>query len=329
MSSTDRDDRDLEELLRRALQEQASRVHPAGDGLAKIQHRAARRRRRLNWIRPVVAAAAAAIAVVAAVEAPSLLNRGHHDTDTASQPGAGSTASVRPDRTPALKSRPGTPTSTAPQAHATPAPTTLVPDQSSPTKAGEVLAAWPYGDQATAVAHASKDGTLRSPQKLAQSFVSSFISTGTASPVDLSTEQAVQNGKTLSVTVDRPDVGRQICTVQLLQLGSAPLSYVVTGARSDNLTVRTSRRVTGELSIPVSGTASPSGAAANVWSALLVPDGSMTAATRDIESVGAPPAPRWSIPLNPKVAASTPAIVAAWTVDKSGKVLDFAATGAD
>ncbi|HEX3813368.1 MAG TPA: hypothetical protein VHX59_11050 [Mycobacteriales bacterium] len=322
MSTPDRDDRDLEDLLRRALQEQASRVHPVGDGLAKIRHRAARRRRRLNWIRPVVAAAAAAIAVVGAVEAPSLLNRGHHSSDTASgtasQPGAGSTPSARPDRTSALKTR-----------TSAPAPTKAAPNGPTATPTRAVLAAWPYGDQETAVAHASKDTALRSPQKLAQLFVSSFISTGTASPVELSTEQAVQTGKTLSVTVDRPDLGREICTVQLLQLASAPVSYVVTGAKSDNLTVRTARRVSGALSVPVSGTVAKSEPASNVWSALLAPDGSMSGSTLDTESAGAPPAPRWSIPLNLNEPASTPTIVAAWTVDSSGKVLDFAATGAD
>lgn len=50
-----------EDRLRAALREAAERVHPAGDGLARIQHRVARRRARLRWLRPALALGAAAV----------------------------------------------------------------------------------------------------------------------------------------------------------------------------------------------------------------------------------------------------------------------------
>jgi len=61
-------DDDLARLLRDALREEASHLHPAGDGLQRIRARTARRRSSVPWFfRPAVAAAALGITLLAGI----------------------------------------------------------------------------------------------------------------------------------------------------------------------------------------------------------------------------------------------------------------------
>lgn len=68
---------DLEDLLRESLTARAESVHPAGDGLSRIQHRITARRQRARWLGPtlafgvVAALAATGIGAYAALRSPS------------------------------------------------------------------------------------------------------------------------------------------------------------------------------------------------------------------------------------------------------------------
>jgi hypothetical protein len=305
----DRNDGDLESLLRRALHEQADRVQPLGDGLAKIQQRAAGRRRRRSWLRPTLAALAAAVAVVGALGVPALLHRSAPDSGTEN-------AASAPSRTQAATTHSSTP---------------MTPE-TAPSTPARYVPSWPYSSDIAAL-RSKSSATLRSPEALATSFVYSFVSTvpaGTAAPAKLVAKMPQQQppGKGVTVDVERADLGRSICQVRLSQLSGSPASYVVTGATTKDLTVRATGTAQGAESVRVGGTykLASDQSATQLWSALVVPDGSTTpelqAPTAD------DPMPQWSRQLNLPKRASGPAIVAAWTVDPDGNVLDFTAVGA-
>jgi hypothetical protein len=101
------DERELAALVRRALQEEADRQVPAGDGLARIRERLDQRRRRLSWLRPVLVVATAAGVATAAIALPTMLRRldrgGAPVITGAAVPGPSgppkvSTLATRPDR---------------------------------------------------------------------------------------------------------------------------------------------------------------------------------------------------------------------------------------
>lgn len=193
---------DLEGLLRRALREHADHVVPAGDGLAKIQDRIARRRRRLAWLRPALATLAAAAAAVAIIVVPTFVHGGGSG-------GSGNTA--------------------ASGRHTTP------PPAAPPTRP----ALWPYSSEQKALA--STDPRLRRPEVLAVDFVKKIVGTTTngsqpsQAPLAAGPPQRASAGVT--VTVLRADSSRTVTTVRLARIRARPATYVVRAARSGNLSI--------------------------------------------------------------------------------------------
>ncbi len=308
-----KDDQDLEALLRQALRERADLVQPTGDGLAKIQERAARRHRRMAWLRPSIAAVAAALAVLAAVGIPALVNRsGPSGQDAASQGlGSHSAATPRAKATP----RKTTPKTAAPSPGATPNRVQGVP-------------AWPYRDSADAMASAGANSELTDPATLAVKFVKAFVSLD----ANITPEPAVDNGKIATVQIVRSDLSqRPVCTVQLQRISPNSRAYVVTAAETDKLTMKPVEPIEGSTSVRVAGTVQPTTATVNtVYSGLLLPNGSTNAKRVAAQPTDLNPQNRtWSITVNTQQQVTRPGIVAAWTVDLKGDVLDFAAQPAD
>jgi hypothetical protein len=297
------DDRDLEALLRRALTEHAQKVVPVGDGLSKIQQRAANRRRRLVWLRPSIAVAAAAIAVVAAIAIPTAIHRmdnGNSGTQAASRPTAASSAIS--GSTPA-KTRP------TPKKQ----PTTLAAQRLTP-----VAMSWPYSSEK--VAARSGDASLTNPEQLATTFVASFTGTTTSKALVAATPTA-QGG---DFTVDVRRGTTLVSTVQLAPVGQK--SYVVTGADGTNVQLSKSALRRTSNSITIGGTFIPDKQAATIWA------GTTSGTSKASPIVDSTAAGRtWTLTLNPPNGrvASGPKILAAWTVDQDGQLLDFAAIAAN
>jgi hypothetical protein len=134
---------DLDDLLRRSLAAEASRIEPA-DGLRAIRARA-RVRRRSRWRVPALALAGAAAVVAALVAAPGLLPT----LETAPRPAAGATA---------------------------PGPT-LIPGAG----VNDLPTVWPYGSRAEGFRDAPADqdagtyGDLTRPDQVAVRFVGSYL----------------------------------------------------------------------------------------------------------------------------------------------------------
>jgi hypothetical protein len=299
------DDRELEALLRRALQEHAEKVVPVGDGLSKIQQRAAHRRRRLVWLRPSIAVAAAALAVVAAIAIPTAIHRmdnGNSGTQAGTQP----TATIN-DTTSAS----ATPTETA-------QPKTQMAKQLT-----AVAMSWPYSSQK--VAARSGDTSLRNPAQLATTFVASF--TGANTEKTLVAKESTADGQAVTMKVRRDNV--LVSTVYLAEIPSTTKpSYVVTGANGTNVQLAKSQLTTSD-SITVSGTFVPDNEAATIWAGAgatydKAKSTPVTAATDNIDS-------SWQLTLNRPTGAVTPGpkILAAWTVNSDGQLLDFTAMAAN
>jgi hypothetical protein len=81
-------DRDLEQLLRSALDAEARRLEPAGDGLAKIRTRVQKKHGWAKWWKPTLALAGAAAVGVAVVAAPSYLTASGNDKPGLADPAA-------------------------------------------------------------------------------------------------------------------------------------------------------------------------------------------------------------------------------------------------
>jgi hypothetical protein len=134
---------DLDELLRRSLAAEASRIEPA-DGLRAIRGRV-RLRHRSRWRVPALALAGAAAVVAALVAAPSLLPT----LETAPRPAAGAT---------------------------TPGPV-LIPGAG----VNDLPTVWPYGSRAEGFRRAPADqdagtyGDLTRPDQVAVRFVGSYL----------------------------------------------------------------------------------------------------------------------------------------------------------
>lgn len=298
------DDRELEALLRRALHEHAEKVVPVGDGLAKIQQRAANRRRRLVWLRPSIAVAAAAVAAAAAIAIPTAIHRidnGNSGTEAGKQPTTtaatkGATSAVKPSHKPT----PGV------------------------TRAGPltpVAMSWPYSSKA--VAARSGDTSLHNPEQLATTFVASFTGADTAKSLNATTPNG-QSGRTVTVDVRRGAM--LVSQVQLDQVAKS--SYVVTTANGTNVRLSQAALSPASNSIAVGGTFKPDGQADKIWAGAGMPyDKGKADPIRDSTAAGTP----WQLTLNAPdgTAVSGLKILAAWTVDQNGQLLDFTATAAN
>jgi hypothetical protein len=184
---------------------------------------------------------------------------------------------------------------------------------------------WPYSDSTDASASASTNQELIDPEALAVKFVDAFVSVD----APITPEPAIENGKTATVQVVRKDLGqRLVCTVVLQRVSPKSRAYVVTAAQTDRLTMKPASPIKGSTSVTVAGTVTPdpSATANTVYSAVLLPDGSTSA-----KRLAAQPTElsaqnhSWSVTVNTPERVVQPGIVAAWTVDLNGNVLDFTA----
>jgi hypothetical protein len=347
---------DLEDLLRRALHEHAERITPADDGLMRIRDQIGRRRR--PWsirtsrpaaggagrgrLRPALTAAAVASAVAAVVALPVAL----HDHD--GQPHRGFAASHSGPH--ALESAPG-PTATGqrsggerPQtrldkatssvAEPTPAPgsgaadsgpadlgTAPSPDEAtSPT--ASPLAAWPYQSAAEAVKHVKSDDRLRRPELLATEFVGQFV------PADLlSTGRITKgDGADLAVTVQRKDTDAVVCVVHLVPIADASPSYLVKDATAPDLTVNAPPTVTKTPAVKLDGKfAAEPAQTARIWAGVGSPDATGKITPSDNSTVAPDSSGTWAMTVAPTPLITQNGVVAVWSVDADGDVLQFAA----
>ena len=187
---------------------------------------------------------------------------------------------------------------------------------------------WPYSSSTDAIASASANSELTDPAALAQKFVESFVSVG----AQLTPELLTETSKTATVRIVRSDLQHAVCTVQLQRVSANPAAYVVIAAQTDELTMKPVGSVRGKTSVQVVGTfqsdPTTSSRLGSLYSAVLLPNGS-TEAKRLAPQLGtlnkALPDQSWSATVNAPKRITQPGIVAAWTVDVNGVVLDFAA----
>jgi hypothetical protein len=220
---TDHDERELAELLRRALHAEAARHVPTGAGLRRIQERV-RAKQRFGWARPVlVMGAVAAVATAAAVLPAALRQATRSNTpDTAAGgPAQLSTASLV------------VPRSTASQA----APTLTLPPGAG---VSDMPTVWPYGSRAQGYYRAPTDVKSRHPElidpaRTALSFVHRYV----GNRVKLVTGPSTKTPGGVSVVVSRvlEDGTRHAVTRVLLvpvSLASAA-PYLVAAAERPSL----------------------------------------------------------------------------------------------
>lgn len=341
-------DRELEALLRQTLAEEAARVEPAGDGLTRIRERT-RQRRGLwsRWSVPALALAAAAAVIIGVTVLPSLLTR---EDGSPTQPAAQGVPSA-PAATSSAPSKVG-PTRPAPSRSPTigPGPGTVAPtrpESSSPTASPTTAAVeiqdrqtvWPYASRREGAARADEDvrnGTypnLRDPALTAVDFVASFVGRAGLSASRL---DAYPPGLRMLVSRD----GRPVSTVFLVRVRAADdAPYVVVSASRDaidpqpSLTVLELPPAAGIAGLPVTGTVRREAGAADptVEVELREPGGSESLAQTAVPVVLDGQQVRvWSTTLTPARALTSAGVVAAWTADAEGKVLEFVAapTGA-
>ena len=171
------EERELADLLRRALREEAARHIPAGDGLSLIQRRV-QTRGRFAWARPVlVMGAVIAVAAAAAVLPGTLRSHPGPPSNTAAGTAASPPAATR------------TPPPTTPPTTATRTPGTVTieatgaPSVTLPPGAGvaDMRTVWPYGSRAQAYYQAEADvrsgklPELTDASAAAVSFVRRFV----------------------------------------------------------------------------------------------------------------------------------------------------------
>jgi hypothetical protein len=339
----DAERRELEEMLRDALHQEAARIQPAGDGLARIRQRVATRRRILSWLRPGLGVVAAVCTAVAATTVVPLYLRGdarHQDTagqSLSAPPGVSST--VQRDALTAASSP-------VPSALRSPDVSTrseaTAPDGGKATLP-DMVTVWPYGTRGEGGSRADQDvrqhPDLADPLRVAKQFVQSFV----GSDNDLVTQNNGPLEAGIGVTVFRKadDGSRQpVSLVYLVRVQDSDSSpYVVVDARGVDAKGRPAMTLDpgplqGTAKVPVEGTFVdlPGGTAA-VQVELREPGSEEILAhdmPRFVSDAGVPPQQVWKTSLTPVRALHTrTGTVAAWTVDVDNHVLAFVAEPTD
>lgn len=346
---------ELEDLLRRALDDTAGRVHPAGDGLERIRARVGGRRRWLAGSRPGLAVATAAVLVVLAAAVPLYLRTvpsPHHTAGQAlhavssaphSSPSPGPAATTGP--TPSESTERAISTPTAPGSD----PATLI--NGDPTLP-DVTTVWPYSSRREGNLRADEDVTehvhpsLRDPGATALTFIRSFVGTGDSLVAGHGSPLAAGIGITVST---RSNDG-QLTPVSLVYLvrvrrgDDAP--YVVVdastppeGSASNSMTLRPGT-LRGTSAMTVDGTVIAGDTAPRIASVkveLREPGQDTTLASQSPPLVpDDTPGPTdqadlagqrtWTATLTPIRPLATPTgTVAAWTVDEDNHLLAFVA----
>jgi hypothetical protein len=226
------EERQLGELLRRALREEASRHLPAGDGLSLIQHRV-RSRRRLGWARPVLVMGAVAAVAAAAALLPGAFRQQQRPDSTAagSRPAASVTT---PSAVPT-----GTMTVESTGSGAPPPPSPTIPPGSG---VQDLRTVWPYASRAQGYYQAGADvksgrrTELLDAGTAAVSFVRAFV----GSSVKLVPGPRTSTGRGATVVVNRlyrDGSTRPVTRVSLVPVDAGPKSpWLVASADRPTLT---------------------------------------------------------------------------------------------
>jgi hypothetical protein len=309
-------DLELERLLRGALDDEARRFEPAGDGLTKIRARVTKRR----WLRSPVtlgagALVAAAAAIAAVVVVPSVLHRDGGTTQTAAP------ATVVPAPPSPTGVPPVTPTSTAP---------------GGDPELTDYAAVWPYATRRLGSAKADADVKagvyphLADPARTAIDFVATFI----GGSQGLTARSIGAYGPGLLVAVSRKGTETEpvpISTVQLLRVRKGDDSpYVVVGASQaslgDHLRLHTLPKLNGTEAITITGTETRPGDATGVHVALREPGDTqdLGLGTAALPEAGDSPA-TWTVDLSPFRPLTSSGVIAAWTTDTDGLITEFVA----
>lgn len=331
--------RETEDLLRHALNDAAARIHPAGDGLERIRERAARRRRRLGWSRPILAVATGTAAVALAATVPLYLHS-TGDGDTSALNSASGT-----EHAATLTGTPTDPPSSTP----TQSPEPRQPKVSEATTAGpgtalpDMTTVWPYGSRGEGGKRADRDVAdhthpqLRNPRQTALEFIKSFVGTTDDLVADDDAPLAAGIGVTVSRMAD--DGTREpVSLVYLVRVRTGDdAPYVVVDASRppldgaiDSLSVQPGE-LAGAAPIMVNGAVTEPVApqpVASVKVELREPGRDQTLASQSPALVPDPDKDQqtWTAVLTPIRPLDGPTgTVAAWTVDAQNHLLAFAA----
>jgi hypothetical protein len=335
------DEPELERMLRAALDGEARRLEPAGDGLTKIRERVRRRRRWASWLKPTLALAGAAAVAATLVVAPSYLTSGTDrpllvdqaapSREVELSPSAPLTAAASTQPSTAATATPSQPPTTTPSG---PWGTPIGGDRDLPDR----LAIWPYPsrrighDRADSDVATGRYPDLSNPGRTAVDFVASYV----GSDQQLSATRLGPAGAGVQMVVQRKDVDGHsvpVSNVYLVRVRKADDSpYVVLGASraglGDSLAIFPLPRLAGTDPLTVTGNArQPAGGTQPTVQVALREPGSGenlglgTATLKD----GADPVVTWSVELAPFRKLTTTGTVAAWTTDIDGNVQDFVA----
>jgi hypothetical protein len=318
-------DRDLERLLRAALREQADRQHPAGDGLVRIRARVAARRRWRVWLTPTLALAGAAAVIAAAVAAPIYLT-GSGSERRMLQPGAQPTS-------------PPPATGQASPSPAQPPYGSLGTPYGGDGRLKDMVTVWPYSSRRTASERADRDvqhGTyprLADAAATAVDFVAAFV--GDDQGLSARKYDAYPPG-VRELVVRKTDNGEvPVSLVYLVRVRVADdAPYVVAGASRagisdrDSLTISKLPRVVGTNAFTARGITRPLNGVADRTvivqlrepgsTEVLAQQSAPVRLTGDAEQY-------WTADLTPLHALSSTGVVAAWTLDDAGRVVEFVA----
>jgi len=316
-------DDELERLLRGALEDTARRVEPAGDGLVRIRERVAGRRHRFRWVAPALALAGAAAAVAGVLAAPPYLTGRDRVPGLADAGGR-----------PVPLSEPASPTGD-PAGVPSPSGTWGTPMIEDPTLPDRV-AIWPYASRRTGLQRGDADVAsgryphLRDAGQTAVDFVASFVGSDQGlSAVRLGPSGPGVQMKVLRTGVDGTEV--PVSTVFLVRVrkgDDAP--YVVLGASrqamGDTLAIFPVPAASGPFAVNGNVRRSAGDADAVIRLALREPGG-----TEDVGTAAVTVAPTgdpvrtWTARIAPSRPLAGTGVVAAWTLDGRGRVVEFVA----
>jgi hypothetical protein len=336
--STD-DDRELADLLRRALHQEADRQVPAGDGLIRIRERVDSRRRRLTWLRPALAVGAVAAVAAAVAVLPTALRQAERDgggTQAAGPASGTRTATTLDTAVPGLSPSTAAP-STAP-------PSAVAPSLPAAAGVADMRTVWPYGSRAEGYYNAAGDVSagrhpeLTDPAKTAVSFVRRYV----GPTVTLEAGESAPKDRGIGVVVNRtlPDgSSHPVTRVYLVQVSKddgAP--YVVAAADRPELGTEDATTLTV---IPPADPLAPSADHVLVTGTTQRPatdpptvkvevrdaDGAALSFIQATRQEATPELWTWSadVSLDPGQVGRA-VTIAAWTVDDNADVLEFVAT---
>jgi hypothetical protein len=347
------DDHDLERLLRSALDNEARAHEPAGDGLVRIRQRVARRRHWSVWFKPTLALAGAAVVIASVLAVPSYLT-GRDDVPVlvdSANPARPAPLS-EPATASAQRSGPGSPTAPGPlpgtrsgQTGGTTPTGSPSPSDAWGTPIGgdpelpDRVALWPYPSRRIGHDRADDDvasgryPNLSDAGQTAVDFVASYLGSeqglsatrlGRADPgVQMLVQRRTAAGETVPVS--------NVFLVRVRKADDSP--YVVLGASratlGDSLTIFPTPRLSGTDPLTITGNVrrEPDAADPTIRVSLREPGATEDLALTSTTVELADASPRtWTAELTPFRPLAGTGVVAAWTTDEDGQVLEFVAT---